>query len=440
VLDQDIIKLKDDNLAQGMTMIQASELLVHQGEDDNAVASFNRAMEFLRSWPMKLGDVYLELGHLCMKQSRYQEGDTNFKHAKNKYIQALEDKRLIEEDIFPQQKITYYLQNRMCCVLSHLGSIAFSQHDFKSAEDYFHQALDESKKSAVAALYIDRNLPIQDTSVVKEARLNVAECFNNLASLCAEQNNRNAAIKHYNDALALQIQQLGEDNDSVAKTLYNIGTLHYRSQEYNLALKSYKQVLKMRRLLFGPRHISNAEILIEIATAHEKNEEIDMALSALKAADTILSLQYGPKHFSRGRIAFRVGAMHARRGDEELALASLNRKYCPIYICIYLCQNMFISYFIKISGAIGIYKDLGMEDSHFVMNSVRDAIRYIKGEGKNSIISAPEYIKSLSDDKSNSLWTPVKAILCDSSDFLDKRDDNDNDTDRHDPNLDLVYS
>lgn len=141
-----------------------------------------------------------------------------------------------------------------------------------------------------------------------------------------------------------------------------------------------------------------------------------------------------------GRIAFRVGAMHARRGDEELALASLNRKYCPMYNFLYLCQNMCISSFIKTSGAIGIYKDLGMEDSHFLMDSVREAIRYIKGEGKNSINSAPECISSLLDDKSNSLWTPVKANLFDSSDFLDNRDDNDNGTDRHDPNLNVVYS
>lgn len=327
VLDEDYIKLKDDDIAKGMAMIHASDLLASRGEVDQAVASLKRSIEFFRSWPTKMGDVYLALGHLYMTQSSYDESDTNFKIAKEQFTKVFEDKKWLEKEVFPKEKMHYYLQNRLCCVFSHLGSIAFSRHDFKSAEDYFHQALDEAKKSAIAGLYIDRNFPLKDWSVVKEARLNVAECFSNLACLCAEQSNRHAAIKHYNDALALQIQELGEDNDTVAKTLYNIGTLHYRSQEYNLALKSYKQVLKMRKMLFGPRHISNAEILIEIATAHEKNEEIDMALSALKAADTIISLHYGHKQIGRGLIAFRVGAMYTRRGDAELALTSLNRKY-----------------------------------------------------------------------------------------------------------------
>jgi tetratricopeptide (TPR) repeat protein len=327
VLDEDYIKLKDDDIAKGMAMIHSSNLLANRGAIDQAVASFKRAMEFFRSWPMKMGDVYLALGHLYMTQSSYHESDTNFKNAKEQFTKAFEDKKWLENEVFSQQKIHYYLQNRLCCVLSHLGSTAFSRHDFKSAEDYFHQALDQAKKSAIAGLYIDRHFPLKALSVVKEARLNVAECFSNLACLYVEQSNRHAAIKHYNDALALQIQELGEDDDTVAKTLYNIGTLHYRSQEYNLALKSYKQVLKMRKMLFGPHHISNAEILIDIATAHEKNEEIDMALSALKAADTIISLQYGHKQIGRGLIAFRVGAMYARRGDAEFALTSLNRKY-----------------------------------------------------------------------------------------------------------------
>jgi tetratricopeptide (TPR) repeat protein len=330
VLDEDSIKSNDTNLAKGMAMVHASELLADRGEVDDAVTSLNRAIELFRSWPMKLGDVYLAMGHIYMKQLKYHESNKQFQNAKVQYAQAFEDKRWIEQALFPEQKINYYLQNRLCCVLSHLGSIAFAQNDYRKANDYFHQALDEAKKSAILGLYIDRNFPVKDMKVVKEARLNVANCFNNIASLYAEQNKRPAAIKHYNDALALQIRELGEDNDSVAKTLYNIGTLHYRSLEYNLALKSYKQVLKMRRMLFGSRHLSNAEILIDIATAHEKNEEIDMALSALKAASSIISFHYGNKHIDMGRIAFRVGAMHARRGNVDFALESFNRKYFPI--------------------------------------------------------------------------------------------------------------
>ena len=92
------------------------------------------------------------------------------------------------------------------------------------------------------------------------------------------------------------------------------------------------------------------------------------------------------------------------------------------------------------TGALGIYKEVGLGDSHSLIQSIRDAIQYVNSQEKEPFMSAPEFISTLSDDKCR---IPAIADSFGSSEFSDNHDDNRDynvdDIDRINPSVGTVY-
>ena len=234
--------------------------------------------------------------------------------------------------------------------LSALGDACLTNEDHEEALRYYTQALEVGKKT----------FPVGHPSV------------------SAEQGDKANAIKNYNSALALQMQELGEDHPSVAVTLHNIGTMHYRSQEFHYALKSYKQVLKMRRYLLGNEHISIAECLLNIATVHEKAGEFERCQSALNAAIRITAKHHGAQSVQCAHITQLIGALNARSECDEVAL----------------------EYYDK---ALELYGEVGLDDDHASVQSVHNGIAYIKNKNQDDT-SVLDLINNMFNDSCGGLW------------------------------------
>jgi tetratricopeptide (TPR) repeat protein len=293
------------------------------------------------------------------------------------------------------QKVEYEILSCKASALASIGSIEFQQKNYAKALELFQDALLDSKRAAVSGVALERirtssrsigndnrsGSSISSSSkrshkdirtVLKDARILVADMYSNIASTLAEQGNRQAAIENYNNALALHIQELGEDHATVACTIQNIGTMHYRSGEYHLALKSYRQVLKMRRLLFNSDHTCVADCLLNIATVHEKAQEIEKAVSALNAALRIMTKHYSSSSLQCADINMQLGSIYARTGCQELAM----------------------EYYQKAHEILTL---VGLEESNPRMKAVTDAMHYVKTnqnkkdeEDNSSFLSATE--------------------------------------------------
>lgn len=410
---------------KALDMIRTCTALARKGEYDNALKSFTSTLDKLRimlpSNHPNRGDIFFGIGLIHKKQSNHEECILHLQNALEIYQNALGDRNW--NKCAPNQKIDYYLRNRLFNVLSHLGSVSFACNDYNMAQEYFTKALTEAKTSAISALYIDRNFPLESGSVLKQARTHVTECLNNLASLCAKSDKRSAAISHYNEALALQIQELGEVDPGVAIILYNIGTMHYRSGQYNLALKSYRQVLKMLKSLFGSHHSSNAVVLLDIATTHEKLKEFEQAKSAFNAARTITTTLCGSKHVDIGRITYRIGAMHARQGEVVLALESIYRKYHIFLLSLYITPYDRVFNMHACIVALDVFEELGFDNSNEDVKRANDALHYLKGETDVSPFSKYDYI--LLKDKCSAFMTDKNIESIDRTISDDDRDDSD---------------
>lgn len=321
-----------------------------------------------------IADVLASIGFASIKLAMPTESKSNFNAALAIYLKAHSDRTWAATTDGSTKQIDYDLQRKIACMRAALGTSEFEHKNFSGAKRHFEDALLDSKRSAVTAVALDRAKSADESAVLSEARINVSEMFNNIASACAEQGDKEEAIKNYNSALALQIQVSGEDNLSVACTLHNIGTMHYRSGEFHFALKSYKQVLKMHRYLFGNEDVRIADVLLNIATVHEKADEIERCVSAISAANRISGKHHGRESVQCADINQRLAGVYARSKCEDLALENFQK-------------------------ALAIYQRIGLEDSHPSVEAVETALTYL--ENKNDENSASGIVSA------TEVWTDI---------------------------------
>ena len=349
------------------TLSAIGDASLHNGDYDAAMQYYTQALDgakqcFPAGHP-KAADVLCLIGNTSMKLSMYGESKSNFNAALKIYRSAFTDRSWTSDADGMMQHVEFKLQHKVASTLASLGSVEFAEKNYRASNKLFQDALLEAKRAAVTGVALDRikpSNPSNKSAYLMEARLFVSEMFNNIASVSAEQGDKAAAIKNYNSALALQIQEMGEDHSSVACTLHNIGTMHYRSGEYQLALKSYKQVLKMRRYLFSNEDIRIAEVLLNIGAVHEKANEIERSVSAISAAYRISAKHYGERSVPCAEINASLGSLYARSGCNDLALDYYDM-------------------------ALEIYKFEGLAKSDQTVNSVLEAINFVKKKGQGQV-------------------------------------------------------
>ncbi len=317
-----------------------------------------------------VADILSCIGLVNYKLSMPKESLSNLKAALDIYSKACSDRSwATEEKDGTEKQIDYKILRRMASTYSAIGSCEFQQKNFINAKYQYENALLEAKKSAIAAASLDPRTSSRSTTsrpsskssnllpkktFLSQARIHVSEIFNHLASVCTEQNDKATAIQHYNSALALQVQEAGEDSPAVATTLHNIGTMHYRSGEYQLALKSYKQVLKMFRLLYGVEDIRIAHVLVNISTVHEKSFEMERCVSALSAANRLTAKHYGQGSKEYGDTTVQLAAMYARTNCDDLAIENFEL-------------------------ALMIYRRAGLDDTHPSVQTVKEYMDAVQG-------------------------------------------------------------
>lgn len=327
-LDEGVLELKrtlgDSHPDVAFSINVIGDACMANGDFEEALNYLSQALAikrecFCENHPSISNTLY-SIGSVNVQLSILSEGMENFKEALRIYRHAFVNRKWMKDNKDPKfEAPNYYLLHMTSLVLTSIGGIEFAREEYNSAMDYYLEALDQAQQAAVNACEEEKKTGVSGKSIVKEARLSVANILSDMASVCAEKGERVEAIKHYNSALAIQIRELGEDDPAVACTLHNIGTMNYRAGNLHLSLKSYKQVLKMRRLLFGFDHQSVVNTLLTIAMVHEKANEIDKAESALFAALKINARVHGEVSVPVANVTEKLGSIQARNGREEAA-------------------------------------------------------------------------------------------------------------------------
>jgi tetratricopeptide (TPR) repeat protein len=95
----------------------------------------------------------------------------------------------------------------------------------------------------------------QDPMYLDEARLDVAEAYNNIAGIYKAQGKYEMAVEVYEDCLMTQRMVLGANNLDVAKTYHKIACMYYAQKKYEMALEQYEKCLAIRIAVSGENHV-----------------------------------------------------------------------------------------------------------------------------------------------------------------------------------------
>ena len=344
---------------------------------EKAFQNFNDALaskkKALPQHHPSIADTLRSKGDVSRKIGLHEESEFLYRAAHAIYREAFDNRSWITPgNQESKHKVDHDLHQMLSMTLINIGTIHFDKKEYKQALQAYNEAKQEAKMSAIDAVVLDRHNSAdssRDTSRVAETRVFISVIMNNIATVYAEQKSNLNAVKTYNEALNLQMQEVGEDHLSVSCTLHNMGTFHYKNGEYQLALKCYKQVLKMRRLLLGNEHISIADALMNIAIVHEKASELDRAESALNAALRVVSKVFDENDFRAAFIVDCIGALNARNGYDLDALTCF-------------------------TSALKNYKEAQFDDDHPLVINTKKSIEYVRNKHRESN-NASEHDQSL---------------------------------------------
>jgi tetratricopeptide (TPR) repeat protein len=114
--------------------------------------------------------------------------------------------------------------------------------------------------------------------------LREAELVHNLGGLYYRRGRWHEALEHYQRALEVQREQLGEAAPDVARTLNHIANVLLMSGEPRRSLRYSLRSLELRRELLGPQHPLVAASLNNVASAHLQLRAWDDARRAIDEA------------------------------------------------------------------------------------------------------------------------------------------------------------
>eukprot|EP00978_Attheya_sp_CCMP212_P013024 scaffold32493_cov59-Attheya_sp.AAC.7 len=312
------------------------------GDYGDAHVYYSRALilktKLLGSDHSETADIHYCIGNTLKKQDQLNESLESFGKAMLVY-QSIHKDRFHKTDVTDDGmkiEILCKLVSTMNCI----GDLFFEHLQFENSLQSFQHALPianiavESAKDLTAESYksfvtktpakcVGQTNNIQkDRLLFQMARTHLCNVLSNIANVHAQQGHKLDAVKFYNEALALQMEDLGEEDPAIATTLNNIGTLNFRAGNYSVALKSYKQVLKMRRKLLGFDHSSVSDVLINLAHVYDKMGDLKTTKEACYGALQVAKKAYGERSIRAANIMVVLADVVARMGDQDALVLS----------------------------------------------------------------------------------------------------------------------
>ncbi|CAF3710860.1 unnamed protein product, partial [Didymodactylos carnosus] len=133
--------------------------------------------------------------------------------------------------------------------------------------------------------------------------------YNTIGLLHSDQGEHTQALKHYEQALEIQLKTLGPNHPNVATTYSNIGAVHNDQGEYSQALKYFQQTLEIELKTLEPNHPSVATTYNNIGGVYEEQGEYSQALKYFQQTLEIELKTLEPNHPSVATTYSNIGGV-----------------------------------------------------------------------------------------------------------------------------------
>jgi len=182
-----------------------------------------------------------------------------------------------------------------------LASVALQEEDYVKME-----AIDRERLDKVRA-----RLP--------ELHGELASTVNDLATAQLMVGDLAAAEANYNEAIRIDVADLGEEHPETLSARENLGNVYFRSKRYDETLKMLDLVLAGRRKALGADAEPVGRTLANIATVSKEAGKLDEAERAYREALAVLVPKLGEQNLDVASVRMSLGDLLKRRGQLDAA-------------------------------------------------------------------------------------------------------------------------
>lgn len=174
-----------------------------------------------------------------------------------------------------------------------------------------------------AIVYYEQALAI-DRCQHGEEYAHVASTLNNLGMAWSELGNYNKAIQKLEQAMNIDQKLYGEEHPSVAGEMHNLAWIWYCLGEHNKAVQYYDRALVIFRRVYGEENYRVATTLMNLGLLWENLGDYEKAIDCYRQSLSIKIKVYGDEHPDVAICLNNLGSAWHNLGDNEKALKYYN--------------------------------------------------------------------------------------------------------------------
>ncbi len=241
-----------------------------------------------------------------------------------------------------------------------VGMVDLLHDGLKGGSSYGYYLPDTHKYNQALELLTLRleatKLLAQDQSQDKYHEQDIAYSYFLIAQLYYKFYYYDQALEHYQLALNIYKEKLGDDCLGVGNTLNYIGNIYFYEKKYDQAMSYYQEALRIRKLRLGNDHQDVADTINNIAITYDGQEKLDQGMEQHKEALRIRKLRLGNDHPDVAMTLFNMAFTYRNQKKYDQAL-SHNQEALRIQKAMLGDDHPHIAQ--TLSGIASIYRNQG---------------------------------------------------------------------------------
>jgi CHAT domain-containing protein/Tfp pilus assembly protein PilF len=232
------------NLEKISTLLQKTEILIEEGEYDEALKSAQEALSLRKN---EFGPKHYLVAESLGIIAKIHYYSVEYEQAEPLYKEII----AIYENEFGSEHFEIGI------ALNNLALLYLESGDLKKAEQLFNNAL----------VICEKNLGTENPTV--------ATILNNLGLISFNLGNHAKAKNLYKKALNISDKVMDPEHPTVAMILNNLGMVYLVLGKYEMAEQVYRKALSINKKKFGPEHVEVAKNLLNLASCYYKMGDND---------------------------------------------------------------------------------------------------------------------------------------------------------------------
>lgn len=164
-----------------------------------------------------------------------------------------------------------------------------------------------------------------NVSACWDINVSLASAFYTAACGFSQLGKHDVAIEHFERALRIQIDTLGENHSETAQTILGMGAAYGEKGQHDRAIDLLKGALYIQMVCLGTTHAETATTLFNLGVQNSSKGQLDQSVDFFQRALLIQMASYGEMHNLTAQTILGMGAAYGTMGQFDRSIELFER-------------------------------------------------------------------------------------------------------------------